>query len=149
MRHLTIWYVVADGGRARFVQRRDGDGPFITGQEIESAAIHRASHELGTDRPGRTYESAASATHAVQPREDLHAAAKKTFAHEVAAALNEAGSLEKFDRLVLVAPVRFLGELRTALDPATQRRVAAELQKDLTKVPDADLATHLAGLKLA
>jgi protein required for attachment to host cells len=149
MKHPRTWYVVADGGRARIVQKRDGEDAFHTRRELVSAEIHSRTHELGTDRPGRTHESAMSARHAMQPREDLHRADKRSFVHEVAAALNEANTRNEFDCLVLVAPAHALGQLRQALDSPTQHKIVAQLQKDLTKVPDADLKEHLAAINPA
>ncbi len=76
MKHPRTWYVVADGGRARILQKRAKHGDtreaFETRQEFVSADIHRATHDLGTERPGRVRESGMSARHAVQPRQDLH-----------------------------------------------------------------------------
>jgi protein required for attachment to host cells len=149
MKHPRTWYVVADGGRARIVQKRNGENAFDTHRELVSAEIHSHTHELGTDRPGRTHESAMSARHAMQPREDLHRADKRSFVHEVAAAVNEANTHDEFDCLVLVAPVHVLDELRHALDSPTQRKIVAQLQKDLTKVPDADLKEHFAVMNRA
>ena len=146
MNRPRIWYVIADGGRARIVQKRNKQDAFDTSQEFVSADLHRATHELGTERPGRTRESATSARHAVQPRQDLHRAEKQNFVHEVAAVLNEASQRDEFDALVLVAPAHALGDLRQALDAPTQRKITAQLQKDLTKVPNADLSEHLADL---
>lgn len=149
MNRLRIWYVVADGGRARIVEQRHGQEAFDTRQELVAADIHRRSHDLGTERPGRTHESGTSAHHAVQPRNDLHRAAKEDFVHEVAALLNEASRRDEFDGLVLVAPAHPLGDLRDALDETTRRKITGELQKDLTKVPNGDLAGHFAGLSRA
>jgi len=149
MNHSKTWYVVADGGRARIVQERDGQEAFETREEFISADIHRHTHELGTERPGRARESGASARHAVQPRQDLHQADKRNFAHEIAAMLNAASARDEFDCLVLIAPAHPLGDLRQALDAPTQRKITAQLQKDLTNVPDADLMQHLADLHRA
>jgi protein required for attachment to host cells len=90
-----------------------------------------------------------SARHAMQPREDLHRAEKRSFVHEVAAAVNKANTHDEFDCLVLVAPVHVLDELRHALDSPTQRKTVAQLQKDLTKVSDADLKEHFAVMNRA
>jgi protein required for attachment to host cells len=149
MKPARTWYVVTDGGRARIVQKREGEDAVDTHRELVSAEIHSHTHELGTSRPGRTHESAMSARHAIQPREDLHRADKRSFVHEVAAALNKANRRNEFDCLVLVAPAHALGELRHALDSPTQRKVVAQLQKDLTKVPDADLKKHFAVMNRA
>ena len=146
MKHPRTWYVVTDGGRARILQKREGQDAFDTRREFVSADIHRATHELGVERPGRTQESANSARHAVEPRQDLHRAEKRNFVDEVARALNEANARHEFDQLVLVAPAHALRELNHALDAPTQRKIGAQLQKDLTNVPNADLAKHVANL---
>lgn len=140
------WYVVADGGRARFLQKRDAQDGFDTEREFVSRDIHHSTRDLGAERPGRGHESANAARHAVQPREDLHRAEKRSFVRDVAQALNEASAQDAFDRLILVAPAHALGELNEALDGATKRKVAGELQKDLTRVPIADLPGHFANL---
>jgi protein required for attachment to host cells len=146
MQPARTWYVITDGGRARIVQKRDEQGAFDTHREFVSANIHRHTHELGVGRPGRTHESANSARHAQQPRQDLHEADKRNFVHEVARALNEANARDELDRLIVVAPAHALGALSHALDAPTRLKIAAQLQKDLTNVPDADLAQHLSDL---
>jgi protein required for attachment to host cells len=146
MKHPRTWYVVADGGQARILRKRETHDAFDTHREFESADIHRPTRDLGTDRPGRTQESAGSARHAIQPRADYHRAEKRSFVSEVAKALNEARARDEFDRLVLVAPASALAVLKKALDGPTQQMVAAELQKDLTKVPNADLGKHFDNL---
>ena len=153
MNRLRIWYIVADGGRARIVQKRNPQGDrqeaFDILQEMVSANIHRATHDLGSERPGRVRESAASARHAIQPRQDSHRAEKQNFAHEVAAWLNAANARDEFDALVLVAPAHALADLRQALDEPVRRKITAQLQKDLAKVPNADLVAHLADVSSA
>jgi protein required for attachment to host cells len=146
MKHPRTWYVITDGGRARIVQKRDAQDAFDTHREFVSADIHRHTHEFGMERPGRTHESAGSAHHALQPREDLHRADKRNFVYEVARALNEATARDEFDRLILVAPAHALAELNHALDAPAQRKIVAQLQKDLTNVPNADLAKHFSDL---
>ena len=144
MKHSKTWYVVTDGGRARILQKREAQDAFDTHREFVSADVHSHTHELGAERPGRTHESASSAHHALQPREDLHRADKRNFVHEVATALNEANTRDEFDRLILVAPAHALGDLNHALDAPTRRKIAAQLQKDLTNVPNTDLTKHFA-----
>jgi len=149
MKNRRTWYVVTDGGRARILHKRETRDGFDTHREFVSPDIHRHTHELGLERPGRTHESASSTRHALQPRQDLHRADKRKFVDEVARALNEAGTRDEFDRLILVAPAHALRELNHALDAPTKRKVAAQLQKDLTNVPNAALAEHFADLSEA
>ena len=143
MKIVRTWYVIADGGRARFVERREPEGAYDTLRELVSADLRHQSSDLGSDRPGRTRDSATTTSHAVQPRQDPHQAEKRKFVDQVTNLLNEESAGGAFDRLILVAPAHALSELRDALDTTTRKKVATELQKDLTKIPNGELAPHL------
>ena len=143
MKKARLWYVIADGGRARFVAR-DDNGAFRTVLSFVAADLHRPSRELGLDRPARVKESASPARHAVEPRRDLHAAAKEDFVKLVAEQIEAEHRDGQFDKLVLVAPPGVLTELKKALSKPIAKIVASDLQKDLTKIPDHDLTEHLA-----
>jgi protein required for attachment to host cells len=146
MNKPQIWYVIADAGRARVMRQREDAVGYVTELELEATTVHRRSRDLGTDRPGRTGESATAARHALAPRVDFHTNAKADFARELAGILNEQGAGQSFDSLVLVAPARFLKQLRERLQPRVRERILAELPKDLTKVPSVELGNHLATL---
>jgi protein required for attachment to host cells len=151
MKHSRTWYVIADGGSARFLQRRDAAGAqdaFDTHLEFTAANVHKHTSELGVSPPGRGHESANAAHHAVEPRVDLHRAEKQNFMAEVAEVLNGFGAKDEFDRLILVAPSHALADLEKALDAPTRAKVAAKLQKDLTNVPNGSLASHFSSLTL-
>ena len=142
MKKPKLWYVIAEGGRARFVER-DEEGAFRTLSGFVSTELHKSTHELGRDRPARVKESASPTRSAIEPRRDLHEAAKEDFIRTVADTL--AGDLKdgKFDELVLVAPPGVIAELKGSLSKPTAKIVVGVLLKDLTKVPDHDLAGHL------
>ena len=142
MKRAKLWYVIADGGRARFVER-DEEGAFRTLSSFVSTELHKSTHELGRDRPARVKESATPARHAVEPRRDLHEAAKDAFIRTVATELAAQLKDGKFDELVLVAPPGVIAELKDALSNPTAKLVVKELKKDLTKVPDHELTGHL------
>ena len=142
MKRAKLWYVIADGGRARFVAR-DEQGAFRTLSSFVSTELHKSTHELGRDRPARVKESATPARHAVEPRRDLHEAAKDDFIRTVATELAAQLKDGKFDELVLVAPPGVIAELKDALSKPIAKLVVEELQKDLTKVPDHELTGHL------
>jgi protein required for attachment to host cells len=143
MKNARIWYVIADGGMARFV-KRDERGAYRTVLSFVSSELHQRSRDLGLDRPARVKESATPARHAIEPRRDLHEAAKEAFVKLVAEQLDAEHGRGQFDRLVLVAPPGVLTELKTNLSKPLAKLVVGDLQKDLTKVPDHDLTGHLA-----
>jgi protein required for attachment to host cells len=138
----TLRIVVADGEHARFVQPTAGNTLRTIGA-VDSAWAHLRSHDIGSDRPGRSFESAASARHAVGPRHGLQALEKEKFVRLVGEQINAASACREFDRLLLVAPPRALHELRKTLDGATQAKVVGTLQRDLVKTPDHKLWPHV------
>lgn len=141
---ITTWVLVADGARAHIVETR-GPGTGLTPvTERESEAGRTPTRELGTDKPGRAFESADSARHGMEPRVDWQRFEKTQFAKAMARILDDAAEHRRFDALVLVAPPRTLGDLRKALGHAASDRIVAELGKDLTHVPLHDLPERLA-----
>jgi len=142
VKHRTVWIVVADGEHARFVTPAPRRA-FHTQRVFESPSAHKQSSDLGTDRPTRSMESATATRHAITPKHDLHEMEKQKFAHQVAHEINRVSADGAFDQLVLVAPAHTLNEIRDELDTTTAARLVGTLQKDLTKVPDHELASHL------
>lgn len=139
---LTLWIVIADGEHARFVQP-DARNELRTVGALDSASAHLRSRDIGADRPGRAFESGASAHHAVGQRNDLHAMEKEKFIGLVGEHVGAASGRDEFDELLLVAPPRALPELREALDAATQAKLVGTLEKDLVKTPDHELWPHV------
>jgi len=133
---------LADGEHARFVHVHPGQPPRTVVIE-DSVAAHKRSANLGADRPGASFHSHSVAHHSLSPRHDRKAQAKEHFADLVASQLNAADANGMFDALLLVAPARTLEALRKGLDHATAARLVAAIQKDLMKVPDYELASHL------
>jgi protein required for attachment to host cells len=143
MMKARTWYVIADGGRARFIER-DENGAFRTVASFVSTELHKRSSDLGRDRPARVIESATPGRSAIEPRRDLKEAAKEDFVKVVAEELGVGHERGQFDGLVLVAPPGVLTELKNSLSKPIASLVIRDLQKDLTKVPDHDLTEHLA-----
>jgi protein required for attachment to host cells len=112
-------------------------------QSFDSVSAHKRSSELGSDRPGRSFESATPARHGVEPKTDPHTLEKTRFADFVSNLISMAARKAEFERLVLVAPARVLAEIRDRLEPDAVARLVGELQKDLIKVPDHELQDHL------
>lgn len=143
----TTWVLIADGARA-LVFANSGPGTGLSpvpgmAREHETPS----TTELGTDKPGRSFNSTHSGTrHSMEPRLDWHRDEKHKFAQSIAKLLDEASARQDFDHLVLVAPPDTLGELRAKLGKHTRTLVTAELAKDLTRHPTNDLPSHLAGV---
>ena len=143
MKKTVTWILVADGARARILKN---EGPGKGLQPAIDKAFEQAlppTREIGTDRPGRVQESANSARHAMVQRVDWHRFEKERFAKSMAKLLDAAAGRNAFDRLILVAPPKTLGDLRAALGQRSRARVTGELDKDLTPITAAELSDHL------
>jgi hypothetical protein len=92
----------------------------------------------------RTQESGNAARHGIEPRLSLKDNEKRLFAARLAGYLK--GGLGKFDRLVLVAPMRFLNVLKEEMPDAVAQKISATRSKDLTWMTDAQVIEHLGTL---
>lgn len=147
MRHDRHWALIADGQRARVMERLAPAGPW---RELEEEAREQPdppARAWGADRPGRVFESVGAARHAVEPRQDPHEAAKADFARELAERMAAAHAEGRFTGLALVAPPAFLGHLRRALPPALAGAVIGSLDKDLTRHTAREIAERLEELR--
>lgn len=142
MKPIRTWILIADAARARVLEN---EGPGRGVAEVPGLVFTNElpQHQPGAGERGRAYESVSPTRHAVEPASDAHRLAERHFARELARMLSERHTAKSFDRLVLVATARMMGELRDALDPAVQKLVSGDLVADLTKVPDTELASHL------
>src|SRR5579885_3335077 len=144
MKAKTIWILVADGAHARVFERVGATaGLRLAANGAFEHKVER-THEMGSERPGRAVESVGGARHAVEPRVDWSEQEKQRFAARLAAHLEERAQREGFDRLVLVAPPRFLGALRAELGAHARARLAGRLDKDLTELAPGDIEGRLA-----
>lgn len=142
VQHHKQCFVIADGGHARFVTPAS-DNALHTREAIESATLHKQSHDLGSDQPGRSFESASATRHAIEPRNDPHEMEKKKFARLVADKLCADSAADEFNELVLVAPPHVLSDIKAGLDGTAQAKLIGTLAKDLVHVPDHELWPHL------
>jgi protein required for attachment to host cells len=141
----VTWIAVVDGAQARLLATTNSR-EFTEVDALSSPEAHLPTRDLVSDRLGRGHESMAPAHHAIEARHDPHERAKQAFLRAVAGRLLRGAQDDRYQRLVLVAPKRQLGDLRACLDDLVSGRVAAEHGKDLTKLPAAELRQRLATL---
>ena len=77
---------------------------------------------------------------------NLHEVEEEKFLKRVADRLGEAEKHKVFDHLVIAAPPRALGLLRTMLPAAVRARIRADLSKDLLDEPAPKLRERLTEL---
>jgi protein required for attachment to host cells len=148
MKPTRTWILIADGSRAHILETT---GPAHGLHAVEGMTFHgdhSSTHDMMSDRTGRTHSSVGPGRSAIEAKSDPHRELKKTFAHRLADVLARGLEHKSYDRLVVVAPPTALGDLRAALPPAVRAAVVGEVAKDLTKIPNSELAEHLKGVLL-
>ena len=144
MKLKRTWILIADGARARVLLNRGTQASLsqVDGMNMEAGDMRETSVE--SDRPGRVYESHGSARHAIEPATPTARKQKLAFARDVAARLSE--KFDEYDRLIIIAPARTLGDLRELLKEEVCAKISATLAKDLTHVSNDDIPGHLGDL---
>lgn len=141
----TTWILVAhDAGARLFENLGPGKGldPIETMEHPEGRERDRS---LVSDRPGRSFRKNSSDPRraAMSSNEGPREHVVSTFAKSLADMLRQARTQHRFERLVLVAPPKFLGLLRSSLDGPTSQMVVGSMDKDLANVKDSELVEHL------
>ena len=128
----TTWIIAADASRARILQVTDRAQQLeevedllnpegrVHDRELISDAHPRFSGHSGGG-PGSDREETSAAEHATE-----------LFAKRVGNYLESGRTAHRYDRLHLIAPPKFLGQLRKELGKEVQKLVAQELPKDLS-----------------
>jgi protein required for attachment to host cells len=131
--------IVADRETARFFRHTHPGAPLE-----ETGSLDRPSlGDRNADRPGRTFETANKARHAMEPPTSYQEAERQAMAAEVAEFVHAGLDEHEIDRLVLVADPKILGELRSALRKSARERVVLEIGSHLTQADPHELAQRL------
>lgn len=136
MTELTkgTWVLVADGEKALFLENvTDAQNPNLVVRRVEEQD-NPPNREQQSDRPGRMPDPGPGQRSGLAEA-DWHRLEEERFAADAAGILYRLAHRGTFDRLVLVAPPRTLGELRRHLHKEVASRVVAEIGKDLTNHP--------------
>jgi protein required for attachment to host cells len=138
------WIVVSDGRKALLLEN-EGDAVF---PKLKTREVHEhqdaPNRLLNRDRPGRVQQSVANFRSSVE-QTDRHDEAEDEFLLNLAERLAELVSSHPHKGLIVVAPPRALGVMRTAYTPALRSVIRAEIGRDLTHLPVYEIEQHLVG----
>lgn len=95
--------------------------------------------DIVTDRAGRNFHRSDKVSHSGGKTGDPRAHSDRLFAQEIARHLKKSRESSGYGRLYLVASPHFMGILKEAVDPVTQKSVTGMLDKDLAHFSEADL----------
>jgi protein required for attachment to host cells len=138
----TTWIIAADAGRARILQVMDRDGRLAEVEDFVNPSARLHERDMTTDAEPRFNGSQGG------PGSDREAKRKgeyetEVFVRQLGDYLDKARNAHRYDRLHLVAPPKFLGQLRKELGDEVQKLVEDELPKDLSWLNTRELQARL------
>lgn len=148
-RKTVTWVAVADGSGARLFAN---DGPGLglhPAMAREFSADQPPVRDIVSDRAGRHPDretGIGGGRHAMDPRTDPRRHVEEEFIRGVAGVLGAEALKKSYQRLVLVAPPRTLGDLRRMLPRHAAGLVTAEVNKDLVHLDAGQVAGRLADI---
>ena len=136
------WVVVCDGAKALVLENAGNrKTPNLRTKEVYEHDDPK-THELGTDRPGRSSSSVGNGQSAME-QTDWHDQAEQRFLVKLAARLDKAVLGGETPSLIVVAPPRATGVLRRAYSSHVRQAIRAEVEKDYVKMPIDEIMRHL------
>jgi protein required for attachment to host cells len=133
----TTWIVAADASRARILQVMDREERLSEIDDLLNPEGRAHDRDLLADSHPRFRGTSGPGS----DRQELSATEHETelFAKRVGQYLDKARNEHRYERLHLVAPPKFLGQLRKELGKEVQKLVAEELPKDLSWLSARDI----------
>ena len=146
MKKSVTWVLIADGAQARVLEHT-GPGKGLKQVEgLDWGMEPLQAQDLVTDRPGSKGGGGGQAHGGMERKTDPVAYRETEFVKAVAATLDRQQQSGAYDRLVIAAAPIALGDLRKAMTAGVKKTVVAELDKDLTNLPTAQLDKHFEGI---
>ncbi len=137
----TTWICVADAGHLRILK---STGPGTPVERLVEETHSRDHDKDFADKPGRAFESADASRHGMESGEGPARRDKRDTAAVIGKRLSDHAQKDDFQRLILVAPPQFMGDLRKHLSSKAAAAIIAEVDKDLTRESDSAIRDRLA-----
>lgn len=137
--------LIADGAKMLLL-RNEGDTVDPDFKVIDhETAFTPANRDILTDAPGVTHAGHPGGR-SIYGNDDPHRRAEARFAQAAAQVLAKAA--DTYDsELIVVAPPQSLAVLRHHFGPAVKSRLVAEIDKDLTRHPVAEITRRMAAFE--
>lgn len=129
--HSFAWVLVADSCQAKIYR-------VVSFPKIEEISFlqHPDSRlhnqDLISSKPGRAFQSVGTTRHAYEPETTPKKIEAMKFATDIANVLTQAANQNEFERLYVIAAPAFLGLLRQHISPGVQKKIYAEIPKEMT-----------------
>jgi protein required for attachment to host cells len=138
--------LIGDGRKALFLRNKGAPARLRFEVEDVFEQDNPSTSEQGTDQPGRAVTGVGTARNGAIEGTDWHRLAEERFAVEIADTLYRRIHAGHCEKLVVVAPPRVLGEMRKAFHKEVAACISAEVPKELTSHPVAEIEKILSAL---
>lgn len=143
MRIARGTFVLVTDGRKMLLFRNGGDAEYPRLEALQKAETDDPpNREIKSDRAGRTTSSGGRRSAFVEF--DFHREAESSFARSAGEMLQRRARNGEFEKLVVAADPRTLGELRRHYGKSVSSRLIGEIDKDLVRHPVAEIERILA-----
>lgn len=136
-----IWVSAFNGSELRLLKYKGPNQDLELLEDLKFEKPHQLSQDLISSKRGRIFLSASKNRSAMERTIDPHEKAKLEALQASIQYLEKYA--DAFDRLVLAAPPRILGELRKILPESIKRKEIVELHKDITHLHVKEMPSHL------
>lgn len=137
------WVIVANQSRARLFEAQKRAGALTELETLIHPETRLKGRDIETDAPGRSFDSGGEGRHAMGNVRELHNRAGRTFAREIAHALERGRQEGRYEKLYIVAEPHMVGSLREALKPPTLATIAGETGKNLVSCEAEEIRAQL------
>ena len=144
--HFTmpkVRVLVADASKARFFRVDSPQGELIEISTDVNPEGRMHNGDLTTDRPGRQADSMNSGRSAMEEPNEPKDVEAQRFAKQIAEKLEKSRTSGEMEKLYMVAPPKFMGELRKHLKHDVKSLIVEEINKDLSGQDAKSLRKHL------
>lgn len=138
-----VWIVVSNSACARIFKAESAQS-LVEVDTLLHPASRLHSKDLGSDRPGRQFESSPQngARHSMEPKTTPQDVEINEFAKQLADHLNSAAAKDKVRKIYLAANPAFLGLLRKNFSGLTSQVIVEEINKDITHLKPSEILGH-------
>ena len=140
---MSIIVLVADGSRARLLCAEDGGSALTEIEDFVHPESRLRQQELVSDGPGSGNDSVGRGRHSMGHENAAHRQQEADFARELGSEIDRVRDANQPHRIYLVAPPRFLGELRDHLSKQSTALLAGEIDKNLVQHGIDEIRAHL------
>lgn len=140
---LKTWVVVAESSRAKIFELNKKNTPLVELQDFTHPSSRLHEQTISSDLPGSTHDSHGPGSHKLSTQTSIKQHESMAFAKTIGQHIEKARNKGEFQKLILMSPPAFLGQLRKQLSNQTFKRIVSEIGKNLVKHKTHDIQAHL------